>query len=237
MRALTIALCLLVAPALADVAGIPNVIDGDTIEVYGQRIRFHGIDAPESRQLCRLDGKPWQCGKDAANALADKIARRPVTCEDMGRDPYKRIIARCTVAGEDIESWMVSQGWALTYRRYSLDYVDEEAARAARCGIWASEFEKPWKWRRGKRLGANDNTPGQCRIKGNINRKGERIYIVFQARGHMWMRGSQGLLVDPQRALVERLGLRVVALGGSNRAATPFAPRYKALVTAPQFAR
>ena len=86
MRALTIALCLLVAPALADVAGIPNVIDGDTIEVYGQRIRFHGIDAPESRQLCRLDGKPWQCGKDAANALADKIARRPVTCEELGRD-------------------------------------------------------------------------------------------------------------------------------------------------------
>ncbi len=107
----------------------------------------------------------------------------------------------------------------------------------AQRGIWAGEFVKPWEWRRGKRLGANDNTPGQCRIKGNINRKGERIYIVFQARGHMWMRGSQGLLVDPQRALVERLGLRVVALGGSNRAATPFAPRYKALVTAPQFAR
>ena len=142
------------------------------------------------------------------------------------------------MASEDINAWMVSQGLALAYRRYSLDYVDEEAdAQVAGKGIWASEFVKPWEWRRGKRLGANDNTPGQCRIKGNINRKGERIYIVFQARGHMWMRGSQGLLVDPQRALVERLGLRVVALGGSNRAATPFAPRYKALVTAPQFAR
>ncbi len=80
-------------------------------------------------------------------------------------------------------------------RRYSLDYVDEEAdAQVAGKGIWACEFVKPWEWRRGKRLGANDNTPGQCRIKGNINRKGERIYIVFQARGHMWMRGSQGLL-------------------------------------------
>ncbi len=85
MRALTIALCLLATPARADVAGVASVIDGDTIEVHGQRIRLHGIDAPESRQLCRRDGKPWQCGKDAANALADKIARRPVTCEDLGR--------------------------------------------------------------------------------------------------------------------------------------------------------
>ncbi len=113
MRALTIALCLLATPALADVAGIASVIDGDTLEIHGQRIRLHGIDAPESRQLCRLDGKPWQCGKDAANALAEKIARRPVTCEDLGRDRHKRIIGRCTVAGEDIDAWMVSQGWAL----------------------------------------------------------------------------------------------------------------------------
>ncbi len=132
MRILTIALCLLATPALADVAGIASVIDGDTLEIHGQRIRLYGIDAPESRQLCHLDGRPWQCGKDAANALADKIARRPVTCEDLGRDRYKRIIARCIVAGEGLEKWMVVNGWALAYRRYSLDYVVEEAdAQAA----------------------------------------------------------------------------------------------------------
>ncbi len=149
MRALTIALTLLGTPALADMAGIASVIDGDTIEVHGQRIRFHGIDAPESRQLCRLDSKPWQCGKDAANTLAGKIARRPVTCEDLGRDRYKRIIARCAVAGEDLGAWMVSQGWALAYRRYSLDYTDMEAdAQAARRGVWAGEFVKPREWRR-----------------------------------------------------------------------------------------
>ncbi len=78
MRALIFALCLLATPALADVAGTATVIDGDTLEIHGQRIRLHGIDAPESRQLCFIDGKRWQCGRDAANALADKIAHRPL---------------------------------------------------------------------------------------------------------------------------------------------------------------
>ncbi len=100
-----------------------------------------------------------------------------MTCEDLGRDRYKRIIGRCTVAGEDIGTWVVSEGLALAYRRYSLDYLDQEAeAQAARRGIWATEFVKPWEWRRGTRLVANDNAPNQCRIKGNISSKGERIY-------------------------------------------------------------
>ncbi len=72
---------------------------------------------------------------------------------------------------------MVANGLALAYLRYSLDYVEEEAdAREAQRGIWASEFVKPWEWRRGKRIAANDNAPDQCHIKGNINRKGERIF-------------------------------------------------------------
>ena len=124
---------------------------------------MHGIDAPESRQLCRLNGKPWPCGRDAANALADKIARRTVTCEDLGHDRYKRIVARCSVAGEDMGAWMVSHGMALAYRRYSLDYVNEEVgAQAARRGIWASEFVKPWEWRRGKRLDSAE--PKACNV-------------------------------------------------------------------------
>ncbi len=167
------------APSPETIIGRASIFDGDTIEVHGQRIRLHGIDAPESRQLCRLDSKPWQCGKDATNALAKKIASQPVTCEDLGRDRYERIIAKCTVAGEDIGAWMVSEGLALAYRSYSLDYAEEEAdAQAARRGIWASEFVKPWDWRRGKRIAANDNAPDQCHIKGNISSKGERIYHV-----------------------------------------------------------
>ncbi len=77
MRSLIFALCLLATPALADVAGVASVIDGYTIEVRGQRIRLHGIDAPESRQFCRLDSKPWQCGKDATNALTAALISAP----------------------------------------------------------------------------------------------------------------------------------------------------------------
>ena len=106
---------------------------------------MHGIDAPERRQLCLIDGKRWQCGQDAANILAEFISSRTVTCKDLGRDRYKRIIARCAVAGEDMGIWLVSEGLAFAYRRYSLDYADQEAeAQAARRGLWAGEFVKPW---------------------------------------------------------------------------------------------
>ena len=87
------------------------------------------------------------------NALAHKIARRPVTCEDLGRGRHKRIIARCTVAGDDLGEWMVAQGWAVAYYLFSYEYSRaEHRAESARRGIWASEFVKPWESRRGKRL-------------------------------------------------------------------------------------
>ena len=82
----------------------------------------------------------------------------------------------------------------VAYRRYSHDYVDEEAdAQAARRGIWGSAIVKPWEWRRGERIAANDNAPGQCRIKGNINRKGERIY---HAPGDKWYDRTR---IDPAK--------------------------------------
>ncbi len=157
MRALILTLALLATPALAEVTGPARVIDGDTLEIQGQRIRLHGIDAPESRQLCRLAGKPWQCGKDAANALAEKIGRRSVACEERDRDRYGRFIAKCSVAGEDLGEWMVAHGWAVAYYLFSYEYSRaEQRAKSARRGIWASEFVKPWEWRRGKRLNTGD---------------------------------------------------------------------------------
>jgi len=143
---------LLGAPVSASepLVGVASVIDGDTLEIHGQRIRLYGIDAPESRQTCKRNGEDWRCGKDAAFALSDKIGRKPISCETTGEsDRYGRIIAVCRLGAEDLNAWMVRRGWAMAYRQYSEAYVGDEAtAREARRGIWASEFMPPWEWRK-----------------------------------------------------------------------------------------
>jgi endonuclease YncB( thermonuclease family) len=135
------------------VQGVASVIDGDTIEIHGNRIRIHGIDAPESNQICATRaGKRWRCGKDAAHALADRLGRGSVRCVGRSYDRYRRLIAVCYRGSEDIAGWMVAQGWAVAFRRFSLDYVpEEEAAERARKGMWAGTFDMPWDWRAGNR--------------------------------------------------------------------------------------
>ncbi|RLL62810.1 thermonuclease family protein [Paenirhodobacter hankyongi] len=135
----------------ADISGTASVIDGDTIDIHGQRIRLHGIDCPEGRQRCYIAGKPWACGTDAANALADQIGRAPVSCQPRDVDRYGRVVAICRSRGTNLNAWMVENGWAVAYRHYSLDYVAaENRARSAKRGIWASQFEMPWDWRRSR---------------------------------------------------------------------------------------
>ena len=168
-------------PALS---GLARVVDGDTLHVDRVRVRLHGIDAPESAQRCRTSGRLWPCGREATRALARRIGGRPVACEERDRDRYGRVVAVCTVAGLDLNRWMVAEGWAFAYRRYARDYVAAEfRARAARRGIWRGEAVAPWDWRRGKRLsGSGAPAPRRdgrgCRIKGNIGGDGRRIYHV-----------------------------------------------------------
>ncbi len=150
---ITLALVMfLPVPAFADITGQPRVIDGDTLEVAGQRIRLHGIDAPESKQLCRRDGEPWRCGNDATSALRAFLGSRTVSCEELDRDRYRRVVAKCAMDGVDIGEWMVSRGWAVAYYLYSYDYSRaEQRAKLGRRGVWAGEFEKPWEWRKQQR--------------------------------------------------------------------------------------
>jgi hypothetical protein len=78
--------------------------------------------------------------------------QQTVACEPRDTDRYGRIVAVCRSGGEDLNAWLVSQGWALAYRRYSTTYVDEEdIARAALLGVWRGAFTAPWDWRRGMR--------------------------------------------------------------------------------------
>lgn len=132
------------------VTGTASVIDGDTIEIHGRRIRLWGIDAPESTQTCKIARKPWRCGQRAALALWDQIKYRVVTCEHRDTDRYGRMVAVCTVGGRDIAGWLVSEGWAVDYPQYSdgAYAVREGIAALRRRGMWQGEFVYPWEWRR-----------------------------------------------------------------------------------------
>jgi endonuclease YncB( thermonuclease family) len=137
------------APTHADIVGKAWVIDGDTVDISGARIRMEGIDAPESAQSCTdLDHRPWPCGRAATRELRDHLGGRPLRCASGGLDRYGRILAVCALPdGSDVNAWMVRQGWALAYG-YSALYRSEEAeARAAKRGIWAGNFVVPWEWR------------------------------------------------------------------------------------------
>ena len=137
----------------AALVGKASVIDGDTLEVRGQRIRLHGIDAPESGQVCQDEtGRDYRCGQAAATALSDKIGRRKVSCVPNATDRYGRIIAVCVAGKENLNRWLVEEGWAIAYRRFSSEWVPQEmGAQAAGRGLWAGRFVEPEAWRRGSR--------------------------------------------------------------------------------------
>lgn len=137
----------------AEFSGRASVIDGDTIDIAGQRIRFNGIDAPESRQSCEdSSGSPYRCGKDAAFALDQFLAAsRPTRCEQVGKDRYKRIVANCFRAdGQNVSTWMVRNGHALDWPRYSKGaYATvQNAAKDEHIGVWQGRFDPPWEWRK-----------------------------------------------------------------------------------------
>lgn len=166
--------------------GTATVIDGDSLTIGATTIRLFGVDAPEGLQSCKRDGADWACGRAAARALGERVRGQTLSCERKDTDTYGRTVAVCRVGGRDINEEMVAAGMALAYRRFGSDYVAaEDAAKNARRGIWAGEFTPPWDWRQG---GDQTETPprppprpaagGNCTIKGNINREGERIYHV-----------------------------------------------------------
>jgi endonuclease YncB( thermonuclease family) len=126
------------------------VIDGDTLQIAGERIRLHGIDAPELDQSC-IDsgGRTTACGRMARDRLSEMIGTSVVRCETRDRDRYGRWIAKCLIGTVDLQSRMVREGWAVSFVRYSHDYDGEEAAaRSAGSGLWSGRFTMPWDWRR-----------------------------------------------------------------------------------------
>jgi endonuclease YncB( thermonuclease family) len=133
------------------IAGRASVIDGDTIDIQGERISILDIDAPESRQTCEdQGGAEWRCGQQAALALLDWIGAQPVTCNTTKRDMYKRWLARCQVDGVDLAEWMAGHGWVVPYRDCECETVRAAAdlAEMEKKGICAGSFMMPWDWRK-----------------------------------------------------------------------------------------
>ena len=125
-----------------------KVIDGDTIHIGKLKYRFSGIDAPEMKQLCNKDGKEVLCGVLAKNALIEKINNSPVTCKIEEVDRYKRLVAECFVREESLSKFLVKNGYAVAYRRYSMKFVeDENYAKEHKLGLWSMTFEYPWDYR------------------------------------------------------------------------------------------
>ena len=198
-----LAMAVVLLPAMAegaDITGVPKIREGDHIQIGNTRIRLGGIDAPSVDQLClNTQGERWTCGVAARDELIKHTDNKSWTCHPRQTiDRRGRTVARCDVDGEDIQKWLVRNGWALSYTRVSHDYdADEKEAREAKAGMWQGAFIAPWDWRvRNKKttvLGATKPPPSasaillasasgavapspDCTIKGNVNRSGECIY-------------------------------------------------------------
>ena len=189
--------------AQADVTGPARIVDGDTLVVRNVKIRLHGIDAPERKQSCQTGASDYPCGQNATRALDKLIGSSVVRCVEKDRDRYGRVVAVCHAGSTNLNAALVRQGWALAYRRYSKDFVDDEAeARRNKRGLWAGRFTAPWDWRKERRQQKTNQTAttpasNGCVIKGNISRRGDKIFHVpggrsykqtriNEARGERW---------------------------------------------------
>ena len=211
----------------ADVSGVPRIVDGDTLAIGSTRVRLEGIDAPETDQIClNANGMHWACGIDARDELAVHVGAREIRCSSSGVDAYKRMLATCYFGDENLNAWMVQQGWALAYVQYSSAYRRvEEDARTNQRGLWRGAFIAPWDWRHRNNktviLGAytvpiyaqkmllnrsaTEGAPSpECTIKGSVSRNGERIYHMqdqrFYARIRMDKGGGRRWFCTPEEA-------------------------------------
>ena len=130
-------------------ANTVKVIDGDTIKIGNEKIRFGGIDAPELKQIYYKNEEKISCGILAKNVLKKKIGKETPKCISEGKDFYKRTIAECFINGESLSKFLVSNGYAFAYRKYSRKFIkDERFAKKNKLGLWSMKFMFPWEFRK-----------------------------------------------------------------------------------------
>jgi endonuclease YncB( thermonuclease family) len=202
VRLIVVLFLSMIVPAAAfETRGVPQIVDADTVYIGHTKIRLQGVDAPEMDQIC-MDGagKRWECGIAARSSLEKHSAGRPWRCVTSREDRFGRDLATCFIDNESVNSWLVRQGWALAFRRYSKTYVaDEEKAQTTVNGLWRGAFVAPWDWRHRSRtttiLGAvsvpidaqrtiigptsgGEPPSSTCTIKGNLRASPTCIYHV-----------------------------------------------------------
>ena len=143
---------------IKEITGYAKVIDGDTIRINSKKIRLHGIDAPEKKQSCKKPyltivffsfSKNYLCGQVSTNKLIKKINNQIIKCKIKNVDRYNRLIGECYKKNKNLNAWLVSNGYAVAYRKYSKKYIsDEMNAKNNKLGIWQGKFEMPWDFRR-----------------------------------------------------------------------------------------
>tara|TARA_B100000575_G_scaffold155721_1_gene124263 strand:- start:42 stop:539 length:498 start_codon:yes stop_codon:yes gene_type:complete len=153
---------LLISSVIADeIFGTPKIIDGDTVHIANYKIRLEGIDAPEMKQQCKKEllkissivgftfYKDYYCGKISKEKLINKVKRSKIKCLFSSKDRYQRYIATCFKDELNLNQWMVRNGYAIAYRRYSKKYItDEDFAKKNKLGLWQGKFIEPEKWRK-----------------------------------------------------------------------------------------
>ena len=143
---------------LTIISGIAEVVDGDTIKIRSNKIRLFGIDAPEKKQFCKKIyltisilsfQKDYPCGKISTMKLKKKISNKEIICKSSEKDKYHRLIAVCFKKQTNLNAWMVKNGYAVAYRKYSKNFVSQEIiAKKNKLGLWQGSFEMPWEYRK-----------------------------------------------------------------------------------------
>ena len=179
-------------------SGRATVIDGDTLDIAGERVRLEGIDAPEAGQTCGGGWfGTWKCGSQATEQLRWLVGGRRVECESASRDKYGRVLGWCRADGRDINDEMVRTGFAWAFVKYSTRYQAVEAeARKAKAGIWKGEAQAPWVYREQRWDVAETAAPDGCAIKGNVTENGHIYHMPWSpwyakvkiepAKGERW---------------------------------------------------
>lgn len=205
LRALAaVAALVLAVPAPLGASGLQGparVIDGDTLDIGGIRLRLHGVDAPERGQRCQdADGRDWACGDWSGRALREALREAALVCHDLGERTHGRIVARCDLDGQDLGALLVGAGVVRACPRYAARHPHsrgyeqiESRAIARRVGLHAGTTPPLAGFCMDRGAAAVAVPVSGCTIKGNISGRGERIYHLPEQRHYAATR------IDPTR--------------------------------------